>query len=488
MDNRSKNLHLLWRAGFGPDLNTIRNLDNISTEVLYINLKQELKLKPEEFAVTKNLLRELFLDYENAADAENFQKANKEMIAEQKRKTQVASRQDMKKLNELWINEMVQGKSQLREKMSLFWHGHFACRNAGSLFQQTLLHDIRINALGNFGTLLKLVSKSPAMLFFLNNQQNRKGRPNENFAREVMELFTLGRGNYTEDDVKEAARAFTGWKYDERFGFQDNPRHQDTGLKVFLGKQGNFVGENIIDILLEQKQTAKFITEKIYRFFVNDIPDKNIIEKLATNFFNSKYDIEKLMDEIFTSTWFYEEKNVSNRIKSPVELIVGIRRMGGVNPINPNTQMVFQKLLGQLLFMPPNVAGWPSGRNWIDSSTLLMRMQVPLVWASKDVLRMMTKSDDDVEMGSEDEGSRKKREENLFKRVGSAEWSWKKLYSNYERITRENLFNTMATDFLQSKNYPKKSVIEAHVDHSSREHYISSTVIQLMSTPEYQVC
>ena len=176
---------------------------------------------------------------------------------------------------------MINSEAQLREKMSLFWHGHFACRVMNIYFQQQLLDIIRENALGNFGDLLHEVSKSPAMLSFLNNQQNKKQHPNENFAREVMELFTMGRGNYTEEDVKEGARAFTGWGFNLQGEFVYRPFQHDNGKKTFLGKTGNFDGDDIIDILLEQKQTAKFISQKIYKYFVNDTPDIEKIEWLA---------------------------------------------------------------------------------------------------------------------------------------------------------------------------------------------------------------
>src|SRR5262249_34193319 len=193
-------------------------------------------------------------------------------------------------------------------------------------YQQGLLDVIRRNALGNFGDLLKEVSKSAAMLFFLNNQQNRKDHPNENFAREVMELFTMGRGNYTEQDIKEAARAFTGWGANAGGEFVFRKFQHDTGEKTVLGKSGNFDGDNIIDILIENKQTARFITRKIYRYFVNDEVNEAIVDKLANKFYQSNYDISELMKEIFSSDWFYDPKNIGSRIKSPVELIVGIRR------------------------------------------------------------------------------------------------------------------------------------------------------------------
>jgi len=177
-------------------------------------------------------------------------------------------------------------------------------------FNRQLLNVIRKNALGNFKELLFEVSKSPAMLQFLNNQQNKKDHPNENFAREVMELFTMGRGNYTENDIKELARAFTGWGYDKEGNFTERPKQHDTGAKTFLGKTGNFTGDDVLNIILEQKATAKFITAKIYKFFVNENPDQNNINKLSEELYTSNYDLKKLMQNIFSSSWFYDQKKM----------------------------------------------------------------------------------------------------------------------------------------------------------------------------------
>ncbi len=215
------------------------------------------------------------------------------------------------------------------------------------------------------------------MLNFLNNQQNQKAHPNENFAREVMELFTMGRGNYTEKDVKEAARAFTGWSARFNGEFMFRPFFHDDDEKIFLGKKGNFDGDDILNIILEQQQTATFITQKIYRYFVNDEVDKDIIAGLSKSFYQSNYNIKTLMKNIFTSDWFYNEKNIGCKIKSPVELLAGIRRMLPMQLDNDNIQLLLQNALGQILFYPPNVAGWQGGNAWIDSSTLMLRLRIP---------------------------------------------------------------------------------------------------------------
>ncbi len=301
-----------------------------------------------------------------------------QMSQEQRKELTKQSIVDEKEMNLRWIEMMAGENSGLREKMTLFWHGHFACTEPISLYALMLNNTIRKNALGNFGDMLIAVAKEPAMLRFLNNQQNKKQSPNENFAREVMELFTIGRGNYTEDDIKNGARAFTGWTTDEDGNFIKRPFQHDAGVKTFMGHTGNFDGEDIMKIILSKKGTANFIAAKAYKYFVNqENPDPEIIARLGQKFYESDYEISVLMREIFASDWFYDPKNMGNRIKSPIEFIVGLKRDFKIEFDNPEVVLGLQKILGQVLFHPPNVSGWAGGRNWIDSSSLLYRMRVP---------------------------------------------------------------------------------------------------------------
>ena len=278
-----------------------------------------------------------------------------------------------------WMDRMATSPAQLREKMTLFWHGHFACRVRQPGTALSLHNTTRQHALGKFPDLLLAVSQEPAMLQFLNNQQNRKAHPNENFAREVMELFTLGRGNYTEQDVKEAARAFTGWSYDYQDTFKFRERDHDADAKTFLGLTGNLTGEDVLKHIMAQPAAATFLVTKIYRFFVNDVPNPAHIEPLAATFRKSGYDVADLMERLFSADWFYDAANVGTHIKSPVELLAGLRRTLNVRLDNDKPLLGYQKALGQTLFQPPNVAGWPGGRNWIDSSSLLLRLQLPSI-------------------------------------------------------------------------------------------------------------
>ena len=401
ISNQLKNQHLLWRAAFGPMTENVNQLQEVSQKDLYQLLVKTSAKKPDEFNVASNLFDGLVKGVQDIGMMQKLSQDQRKMLRKQ-------SVDDLKNLNLTWLNQMINSEAQMREKMSLFWHGHFACRVINIFFQQQLLNIVRENALGNFGDLLREVSKSPAMLSFLNNQQNKKQHPNENFAREVMELFTMGRGNYTENDIKEGARAFTGWGFNLQGEFVDRPFVHDTGSKTFLGKNGNFNGDDIIDILLEQKQTAKFITQKVYRYFVNDTPDPTKIEWLANRFYQSGYDIKKLLEDIYTSDWFYNDKNIGTRIKSPVELLVGIRRLIPMELQKPEMQLLFERALGQILFYPPNVAGWPGGKNWIDSSALMLRMRIPQILTDADDFVVKPKDDDDTMMGMEGVDARAK--------------------------------------------------------------------------------
>ncbi|MEO6758293.1 MAG: DUF1800 domain-containing protein, partial [Saprospiraceae bacterium] len=380
-----------------------------------------------------------------------------------------------------WLDEMTFTKAQLREKMALFWHGHFASRNINILYQQQLLKVIRENALGNFGDLLRGVSKTAAMLAFLNNQQNKKQHPNENFAREVMELFTLGRGHYTEMDVKEAARAFTGWGFRLNGDFVFRERDHDTGEKSFLGKTGPLEGNDILSILLAQRQTAHFITAKLYRFLVNETAAPAArITWLADRFFDSGYSVMRLLDDIVRSDWFYAPENIGVKIKSPVELWVGIRRALPMELANPEVQLLLQKTMGQILFYPPNVAGWPGGRSWIDSSSLMLRLRIPQMIYAQNDLDLRAKDDDDQQMGQADRNNNRQR--------FAATIDWQPALDLFEKLPDNQVIPQLA-EYLWTTNAPVPSeILQNHTDHRSKSAFIQSAMVQLMATPEYQLC
>lgn len=457
ISNFSKNKHLLSRAGFGINLSQIDSLSQTNPSKIWKQLSKENRLKSLSVG---------------SKDAQQDYTVIAKLSPEEKKEQTKKNRQENISLNLKFFNEMVNSEDQLREKMAFFWNGHFATRVINSRYNEQLLQIVRENALGNFGDLLKAVSKSPSMLQFLNNQQNKKDHPNENFAREVMELFTLGRGNYTEKDVKEAARAFTGWSFSKEGDFTERARIHDFGDKTFLGKTGNFSGDDILDIILAQKSTAIFITIKIYKFFVNDTLDHKIVAKLANNFYNSKYDIKKLMTEIFTSDWFFDEKNIGAKIKSPIELMAGIFRILPVDNIIQKRQLIiYQKLLGQMIFYPPNVAGWPMGKSWIDSSTLLLRMQMPQIFSGLRPLALQPKADDDIQMGmgTENNGNRKFRKNNFI-------IDWPQIESVFKD-------KNIAEILLQKQLSGDGKYVKQFSDGS-----VKMDIIDIMSVPEYQLC
>ena len=482
--NQVKNQHLMWRAGFGPAVEQLADLPEVSPKQLYKALQKASSKKPEYIDVADDFLKGLFA----GIDEVGRQERRKEMTEDERKKVQQKNRESIRSLNLNWLRVFVNTDAQLREKMAFFWHGHFACRNLNVFYQQGLLDVIRRNALGSFRDMLHEVSKSAAMLNFLNNQQNRKDHPNENFAREVMELFTLGRGNYTENDIKEAARAFTGWTADLKGQFVFRRFQHDFGSKSVLGKTGNFDGDEVLDILLSQKETAKYLTQKIYRFFVNENIDDEKVTWLADRFYQSTYDIGKLMEDIFTSDWFYDEKNIGAKIKSPIELIAGIQRMLPMELDNMEALTFLQRALGQVLFYPPNVAGWPGGKAWIDSSSLMLRMRIPQLINDVDELNVKTKDDDDQMMGrkSNDDGEKMK---GIAKRsIIRADIDWKQYISHFDKTQKDQLIGALASNLLQSKSNVSSDLIKQYADASSKESFIRSATLQLMSTPEYQLC
>jgi uncharacterized protein (DUF1800 family) len=280
-----------------------------------------------------------------------------------------------------WVREMVTTRSPLTERMTLFWHDHFPSGEDKVHYPQLMFRQnalLRRDALGNFGDLLHAVSKDPAMLQYLDGAGSRKGRPNENFGREVMELFTLGEGHYSQRDVTEAARAYTGWTLDPNtLAYQFNPKIHDDGDKTVLGQMGAFDGDQVLDILLAQPETATFITTELWREFISETPDPAQIAPIAERFRASRYDIKTALRGLFLSDAFWDERNRGVLVKSPAEFVVGVVREFDIGYADQDaTALAVQvRNFGENLFYPPNVKGWPGGENWINSSTLLARKQ-----------------------------------------------------------------------------------------------------------------
>ncbi|WP_150558582.1 DUF1800 domain-containing protein [Pandoraea bronchicola] len=303
----------------------------------------------------------------------------KNMTDEQRRELNQRRARMAASLAAWWAQEMASTPSPLTERMTMFWHNHFVSsddkvREPVVLYRQNVL--LRANALGNFGVLLHEVSKDPAMLIYLDGAGSRKGRPNENFAREVMELFTLGEGHYTEQDVREAARAYTGWSIDRptmRYVWRANVH--DTGTKTVLSQTGDFDGDQMLDILLARPETATFITGKLWREFVSPTPEPSQVQRVADAFRTSGYDIRVALRALLLTPAFWDARTRGTLVKSPSEFVTDTVREFDIGYDDPQMLAQQMRVLGQDLFRPPNVKGWPGGDAWIDSTTLLARKQ-----------------------------------------------------------------------------------------------------------------
>ena len=281
-----------------------------------------------------------------------------------------------------WLQRMAQSARPLEEKMTLFWHGLLTSgldkAGPAQLFTQNQL--FRGMALGNFDDLLKAVSKDPAMMVYLDTETNRKGKPNENYARELMELFTTGIGHYTEDDVRESARSFTGWTLQGgkqlRYASASQlvPRLHDAGVKTFMGKTGTFTGDDIVEMLVPLRATAVRLSTRLFSFFAYPNPDQEIVNHLADTFQKAHYNVGAVVRLIFTMDAFYSDQAYRALVKSPAELVAQTLKATGANARGYTAAAAAMAPMGQVLFYPPNVAGWPGGSSWINSSTLLNRI------------------------------------------------------------------------------------------------------------------
>lgn len=452
--------HLYWRAGFGPDLGDIKRLEKMKKEAIV-----------EEFFKNSSTFDPLDIATKPSAF---LLRNRKNMTKDEKDALQKLNLEELLDMNIAWMNYLAFSKEQLRERMALFWHDHFACFVPFSYMLQLHINKIRQHALGSYRNLLFTVAKDAAMLTFLNNVQNKKSHPNENFAREVMELYTLGIGNYTENDIKEAARAFTGWAYDENGDFFLREKQHDDGAKEFMGKSGNFGGEDILNMLLANKQTALFLTRKIYAYFVNEQVDENRVAQLADAFYASDYDISALMRSIFLSEWFYEERNLGTKIKSPLDLITGFRRSFGIVFKDEKVLLFLQRILGQILGHPPNVSGWKDGKPWIDSSTLIFRLKLADT--------IFNNSDLDVQDKDEAEGFKLGKKFKNF----DAKVEMKHLLKLTENL-KPSEAKALLTDYfiLPKNNFPEKLPVK---DADNMMDYTYHIIAQLLRQPEYQLC
>jgi len=366
-----KAAHLLNRAGFGGTPDEIKAFCELgidrAVQTAVDGPDDTTQFPKPAWAQPKNMVE---VHQEMMLMTPDDRKAMQQDLQKQYRQN------DMDLIN-WWLNRMRYSANPYREKMTLFWHGHFATsvtkvRDSYLMWQQNEL--LRQHAFGNFGLMVKAISRDPAMLIWLDTRESKKDHPNENFGRELMELFTLGIGNYTENDVQQAAKAFTGYRIDPKDEtFRYAPFQHDDGQKTFLGQTGPFSGDDAIDIILKQPSCAKFIAKKLWTFYAYEEPSPALVDLLGAYFRQGDYEIRPLMYRIFRSAEFYSPDAVRTQIKSPVQWVIQTDKVLETGMARPQVTINALRQLGQVPFAPPNVKGWDGGRSWITTSTLLYR-------------------------------------------------------------------------------------------------------------------
>jgi uncharacterized protein (DUF1800 family) len=339
---RARVAHLLRRAGFGS---TEAELDDYTL-------------------LGFNTTLERLLNYEQIDDS-----ATDALVAPP------VGRNNVEGARFAWMTRMLYTRRPLQEKMALFWHTHFATaaskvRAADLMLQQIQL--FRDNALGNFESLLQQVTRDPAMLIWLDSNENRRGTPNENYAREVMELFTVGIGNYTDANVKEAARAFTGYGSNRQGQFVFDASQHDNDDKTFLGVTKNWDADDVLATLVRHPATARFLTTKLFRFFVHDDPETTTIDRLAATYTTSGFDMRAVVRDVLSGPEFLSPQAFRAQVKQPADLVIGSLKALNVQNIGPDLPQSTRRM-GQDLLNPPDVSGWKGGDNWISATTLLER-------------------------------------------------------------------------------------------------------------------
>lgn len=351
-----KAAHLLRRAGFGGTPDEVRRYAGMGAD----QAAATLTALPKADAI---------------APPAGLSDAALPMLADTKRERFRERQQVVASLELWWLNRMLTTSAPLQEKMALYFHGHFTSR-ATPLFPTITYNQnalFRQSALGNLRELTRSVSKDAAMLLYLNGAQNVAAHPNENYARELMELFTLGVDNYSEADVRESARAWTGWRVDRRAAAVSfDPALHDSGRKTFLGRSGNFAGDDIVDIIFDQPQCSRFFATSLLNWFVYNDPEPQLVDEVAALLRRRRFELAPVVATILSSNVFYGERAYRALVKSPVEFVVGAHKTLGLPAVDESALPALAQM-GQRLFYPPSVAGWPGGENWLTSGTMIAR-------------------------------------------------------------------------------------------------------------------
>lgn len=472
--------HLLNRAGFGGTPPEIESLAAMGLEQAVSHLV--------DYEKTPDPTPDPEWAKPDPARAQRFlqaRRATAEVRRQLQREEQQQQRQRIVELRHWWLQRMAYGPRPLQEKLVLFWHGHFATsvekvRDAYLMWRQNEL--FRRLAAGSWQQLLVEAGQDPAMLIWLDQAQSRKERPNENFAREVMELFALGEGHYTEKDIAEGARALTGWSYDrltQRFVVRPNWR--DEGEKVIFGKNGNFDGDDFIRLIVEQPEAATFITGKLWQFFSGSPPSTDVAKSLAGVFRASGNQFKPVLRAMFLSEAFYAPDLVRSQVKSPVQWLVGSVRLLE-RPLPPAAVCTgLTRTLGQDLFAPPNVKGWDGGLSWITTNNLLTRYNQAAMLVQGDLSAAQGM------MAGRKGGLPREREVRNLKLAGI---DCGKLFTEEERRDKERLLSALEQRFLGAPL--KRSQQEAlRIFLSSQspldDEDVRNAIRLVMSTPEYQL-
>lgn len=371
--------HLLNRAGFGGSPTEVKEFHERGRKGAVTWLLDAEESEPpappawldtiekdlEEFRIKRK-------EFDGLGDQEQAKKRSELQMQQQKDR-----RQQGLDLLGWWVNRMRNTDAPLQEKMTLFWHDHFPSsaqkvRQPLWMYRQNEL--FREEALGNFGRLTKQVALDPAMMVYLDSANSNKKKPNENFARELLELFTLGEGNYTENDVKEAARAFTGYRLNRRNGkVHFHARQWDEGEKFILGERGNFDAKGVVRLVLKKPECGQYLASKLWHFFGYENPEDDFVEWLGREFYEGGYEVKPFLRKIFLSKEFYSPRAMRSQIKSPLDFVVMLSRQLELGPLADGLVLGVLTQLGQVPFLPPNVAGWDWGKAWVNTNTLLTR-------------------------------------------------------------------------------------------------------------------
>lgn len=365
--------HLLRRAGFGGTPDEVRRYAGMpagdAVESLVRFPSTSALPDPDDVYDPATLLQQYGFRGLRALSADE-----RRQLFKQVRQTEVRS---ILSLQLWWLNRMLATPAPLQEKMAFFFHRHFTTAAVQKGVSPAMVYGqnqlFRSYALGNLRELTRNVSRDPAMLLYLDNATNVASHPNENYARELMELFTLGVDRYTEDDVRESARAWTGWRVVRLTGraFFDPALH-DSGTKQFLGRTGNFDGDDIVDVIFEQPQCAQFFAKALLALFVYDEPEPDLVDGVARLLARHDYELAPVVSTILRSRVFFSDRAYRALVKTPVELVVGTYKALGVAQIDRSALPALRGM-GQILFYPPNVAGWPGGENWLTSQMMIAR-------------------------------------------------------------------------------------------------------------------